>query len=203
MKSNTIKIRYSMKKGVVCVLSAILLSASLSACQSTSSPTPSTEENALDSSVSEVDSSNLECPFTSLNFDSSYEDMTALEGEAYETYDSVYNGTTYTYEKSYLDENGTIKYMFDDKNQLMCIAWTYNGESNDDLQALYDTIHKDVVSKYGESGYDASVPTNYGDVWYLEGGHIILSAMATDAQKALQYSYQNPKASEEEQDLTK
>lgn len=132
------------------------------------------------------------CPFSDLTWESSLDDMTRLEGTDYQTYDSVYNGTTYTYPKKYMDAEGTIKYMFDGDDNLMCIAWSYGANDNDTLDKLYNKIHKQVEDTYGESGYDSNNATNYGDVWDLDGGHIILSAMTTSEQKALQYSYQNP-----------
>ena len=51
---------------------------------------------------------------------------------------------------------------------------------------------------YGESGYDSENPTNYGDVWYLENGNILLMVVTTDTQQALQYSYLNPEVSTKE-----
>lgn len=140
----------------------------------------------------------LTAPFTSLTWEHSYDDMTRLEGSDYKSYDSVYSGTTYSYPKKYLDIDGTIKYMYDAAGTLMCIAWVYSGDTDEDLKGMYDTIHDELVDVHGESGYNADSATNYGDVWYLDDGHIVLSVMTTDTQKALQYSYMNPKASEEE-----
>lgn len=128
-------------------------------------------------------------PFTTLNFSSTYDDMVALEGESTDTYKSVYGGTTYTYPKNYMDQEGTIKYMFDDKNALMSIAWAYSAKDADDLYALYDEIHTEVETVHGESGYNTEKETNYGDVWNLEDYHIIISTMLTDTNKALQYAY--------------
>lgn len=137
------------------------------------------------------------CPFTELSWDATYDDMVKLEGKDYESYPSVYSGTTYSYPMKYMDQEGTLKYMYDDKDVLMSVAWACDGDV-DTLDKIYNTIHKELVDTYGESGYNTGNVTNYGDVWYLEGGHIILSAVTTEQQKALQYSYQNPAASEEE-----
>lgn len=135
------------------------------------------------------------CPFSDLTWEASPEDVIASEGEDYQTYDSIYNGSTYTFPKRYLDQDGTVKYMFDDKDALMCFAWTVQSEDETALQALYDEIHAQLVKAYGESGYSTDKSTNYGDVWHLAQGDIVLSVMNTASQKALQYSYTHPNVS--------
>lgn len=138
-------------------------------------------------------------PLTEITWENDLEDVIKLEGEEYKSYASVYNGTTYTFPKEYLNLEGTIKYMFDQDGVLMCVAWAYGSDSIDILADLYDEIHSDVKDLYGESGYNPNSSTNFGDVWRLDGGHIILSVMDTNTQKALQYSYQNPLASNDTQ----
>lgn len=135
------------------------------------------------------------CPFSDLTWEASPEDAIESEGDAYQTYDSIYNGSTYTFPKRYLKQDGTIKYMFDDKDALMCFAWTVQSDDEASLQALYDEIHAQLVKTYGESGYNTSKSTNYGDVWHLKQGDIVLSVMKTASQKALQYSYMHPAVS--------
>ena len=90
---------------------------------------------------------------------------------------------------------GTVKYMFDQDEKLASIAWAYGSDDADELYKLYDTIHADVVAAHGESGYNTQKETNYGDVWYLEDGNIIISTMVTDSQKALQFAYLSPEQS--------
>lgn len=155
---------------ILLLLMAALLSCCFCACQKVKSTEP-------------------EFPFTTLTFNNTLDDVIALEGESTDTYKSVYGGTTYTYPKAYLDHPGTIKYMFDDQNQLMSIAWTYSATDAEDLYSIYDTIHTSVTTIYGESGYNTDKATNYGDVWELESYHIIISTMLTDTNKALQYAY--------------
>lgn len=135
------------------------------------------------------------CPFSDLTWDASPEDVIASEGDDYQTYDSIYNGSTYTFPKRYLEQDGTIKYMFDDKDALMCFAWTVQSDDEASLRSLYDKIHAQLVKSYGESGYNTDKSTNYGDVWHLEQGDIVLSVMKTSSQKALQYSYTHPDVS--------
>jgi hypothetical protein len=142
-----------------------------------------------------------DCPFSELKWDSSVKAMETAEGSDYETYDSVYGGTTYTYDKDYQGVTGTVKYMFDDEKNLACIAWSYGSDSADELYSLYESIHADVVSVYGDSGYNTEKSTNYGDVWYLDDGNIIISTMVTDSQKALQFAYLSPEQSTAKEDV--
>lgn len=135
------------------------------------------------------------CPFTEIVWEDTLEDITALEGEPSQTYPSVYNGSVYVYPKKYQSWDGNIKYMFDDKNELMCISWTYD-DSDSSVTEIYQSIHEQLEASYGESGYSTNSSSNYGDVWYLDEGNIILSAVTTDSQNALQYSYLNPAVSE-------
>ena len=141
-----------------------------------------------------------DCPFSELKWESSVKDMENVEGTDHETYDSVYGGTTYTYDREYQGVPGTVKYMFDQDDKLASIAWAYGSDDADELYKLYDTIHADVVAAHGESGYNTQKETNYGDVWYREGGNIILSTMLTDSQKAFQLAFVSPDHSAAESD---
>lgn len=149
---------------------------------------------------SKADSTLPDCPFSELKWSSTVKEMEKAEGTDYETYDSVYGGTTYTYDKQYQGVSGTVKYMFDEDQKLACIAWAYGSESADELYQLYNAIHAEVVAAHGESGYDTEKETNYGDIWYLDEGNIIISTMLTDSQKALQFSYLSPEHSTAEED---
>lgn len=140
----------------------------------------------------------LDCPYTSLGWESSLEDVITAEGDGFSTYDSVYGGLCYTYPKEYNGLQGTVKYMFDDKEKLVSVAWAYHTDDADALLTLYETICASVESSYGESGYHTGSVGNYGDVWYLESGDIILSSMSTDELMALQYSYLHPSVSNTE-----
>lgn len=150
---------------------------------------------------SETAASLPDCPFSELQWESTVADMERLEGNSYVSYDSVYGGTTYTYAKSYKGKDGTVKYMFDDKEQLASIAWAFGSEDADELYGLYEKIHKDIVATHGESGYNTEKQTNYGDVWYLADGNIILSTMVTESQKALQVAFLSPAQSTKAEDL--
>lgn len=151
-----------------------------------------------DASVSPEHSEDSVAPFTDLSWSASTEDMIAAEGRDYETYPSVYNGTTYTYPKQYLGKDGTVKYMFDENGALMSAAWAFSSENIGVLQDLYNEINASVNASFGESGYNADGTNsvgNYGNVWYLEQGDIVLSTMITSEAKALQYAYLHPSVS--------
>lgn len=140
----------------------------------------------------------LDCPFTTVGWDVSPTEASVAEGASeveISYYDSVYGGSCYTFPKEYNGFQGTIKYMYDDKDQLMCVAWAYGCDSAEELAALYESINSSVNEKYGESGYSADHPGNYGNVWYLETGDIVLTTMVTEETKALQYAYLHPSVS--------
>jgi len=137
------------------------------------------------------------CPFTEMTWESTLDEIIAAEGENYSTYDSVYGGLCYTYPKEYLGLNGTIKYMLDENSTLACVAWTYTSTDEQALYSLYDEISASVNKTFGESDYNPQNATNYGNVWYLKDGNIILSTMLTSSNKALQYAYLHPDVSSE------
>lgn len=141
-----------------------------------------------------------DCPFTDIGWDNTIDDVISAEGNDFSTYDSVYGGICYTYPKDFNDLKGTIKYMFNDKEQLMCVAWTYSSKDADELLLLYESIIASVNEAHGESGYSADHPGNYGNVWYLESGDIVLSTMITSDTKALQYAYLHPLVSNQNLD---
>ena len=142
------------------------------------------------------------CPFTTITWNDTLDDIQALEGDSGESYDSVYDGTTYTYETEYDGLKGTIKYMFDDKEKLVCLSWMYETDDSADLKDVYDKLHSEAEDMLGESGFkyksdkfaDMSTP---GDVWYLETGNVSLTAVDTSDVKAVQYTFLHPDVSEE------
>lgn len=143
-----------------------------------------------------------ECPFATITWEDTLEDIMALEGDPAETYDSVYDGITYTFPKEYDGLKGTIKYMFDDKEKLVCLSWLYETDDSGDLAEVYDQLHAQVEEMLGESGFQFHSEqfadlTSPNDVWYLEGGNVILSTVDTSDLKVLQYTFKHPDVSEE------
>lgn len=134
-------------------------------------------------------------PFSDATWEYTREDILSYEGDNYTTYDSVYGGTCYTYPKTYENYQGTIKYMLDAEDRLMCIAWAYSSDDEQELYSLYESISQSVYEANGETAYETDKPTNYGNVWRREEGNIILSTMITSDVKALQYAYLHPDVS--------
>lgn len=148
-------------------------------------------------SCGKKDDNALDCPFTELDWDSTAEDVIAKEGEDHSSYDSIYGGLCYTYPKEYNSRAGTVKYMFDGEDRLVCVAWAYSAASDDDLAAVYDEINDSVAASCGDSGSGADGVGNYGNVWHLAGGDIVLTTMATSEMSVLQYAYLHPLVSKQ------
>ena len=131
------------------------------------------------------------CPFTTITWENTMKEVADLEGDGGETYDSIYDGTTYAFPKKYGDLAGTIKYMFNGENQLVSLSWMYETENSEDLKAVYDKIHSEAEKALGKSGFKynkeelakAAAP---GDVWYRESGNVIITTVDTSDLKALQ-----------------
>ena len=139
----------------------------------------------------------IDCPFTDLGWETTIDELFEAEGECEEPYASVYGGLVYTYPASYMGYDGTIKYMYDENDVLMSVAFAYGSEQNAELEVaelkeFYDKLVENIEKDHGKSDYDTDKPTNYGKVWELKEGHIILSVMLTESNKALQIAYVNP-----------
>lgn len=137
-------------------------------------------------------------PFSDATWELTESDLSTVEsGEEKETYPSMYYGQTHTFDKSYLEYDGTVKYMFDDKGQLMGLAWTVVAKSEAQYQEIYKTLKDKLKKEYGDST-DRSGQTNAGDVWYTEDGDIVLIGSSTDKLKVIQCGYLNPAVSGED-----
>ena len=137
-------------------------------------------------------------PFSEATWETTESDLATLEtGEEGESYPSMYYGQTHTYAKSYLDYDGTVKYMFDDKGALMGLAWTVVAESEAQYQEIYNKLKDTLKKQYGDST-DRSGTTNAGDAWYTDDGDIILIGSSTDKLKVIQCGYLNPVVSGED-----
>ncbi len=140
----------------------------------------------------------IDCPFTDLSWETTTEELFHAEGTCDEPYNSTYGGLVYTYPSTYMDYQGTIKYMYDENNVLMSVAFAYDSEDADELKTFYDKLLSDIEKEHGKSSYNTNGVTNYGNVWELKEGHIILSVMLTNSNKALQIAYVNPLAQEKD-----
>lgn len=138
----------------------------------------------------------LEAPFTEAQWSSTPEEVMALEGNAdYTTTDSVYGGTCYIFPKEYLGHEGSVKYMYDAENALVCVAWSYGTPDAAEASSLYVEIQTQTTEKYGEGIHTAKHYSNLGDKWALESGNILLITFITEENAALQYSYLHPNVS--------
>lgn len=143
-----------------------------------------------------------ECPFTTITWENTLEDIISLEGKEGETYDSVYGGMTYTYPKKYKEWDGTIKYMFNEEDKLVSLSWMYEAKDSEDLTDIYEQIHTEAEDMLGKSGFkfnseqfaDLASP---GDVWYLDTGNVILNSVDASDAKLLQYTFLHPDVSGE------
>lgn len=135
------------------------------------------------------------CPFTQITWESTLEDIQALEGELMDSYYSSYKGTTYVYEKEYLGLKGSIKYMFDDEGRLMSMAWLYLPGTAEELETVYADLVDQTNRLYGKSGFDSDMTTAKGEVWYLEEGNILIAVMSTGVNEAIQYQFFHPDVS--------
>ena len=111
-------------------------------------------------------------PFSEATWETTESDLATLEtGEEGESYPSMYYGQTHTYAKNYLDHDGTVKYMFDDKGALMGLAWTAVAESEEQYQDIYNKLKDSLKKKYGATVEDM--------IAYLEQCRSELDAMET------------------------
>lgn len=137
------------------------------------------------------------CPFTGMTWENTLEEIQAAEGELINSYDSIYQGTTYEYSKEYQGMEGTIKYIFDSEDKLMSMAWLYIPESGEDLEHVYELLVEETTSSYGESGFGSQQTGAKGQVWYLDGGNILIAVMSTGVNEAIQYQFFHPEVSSE------
>jgi hypothetical protein len=134
-------------------------------------------------------------PFSTATWDTTIDDVLEMAGDDYTTTDSVYGGDCYIVPGTYLDHEGSIKYMYDEDDALMCVAFTYSDSDTDAISDLYDEICGDVTDTYGESIHTQSHYSNSGDKWVREDGNILLMRLSTENASALQYSYLHPSIS--------
>ncbi len=134
-------------------------------------------------------------PFTALTLEHTLEDMLAKEGEGYESYPSIYEGTTYTYDRNYLEKDGTVKYMYDKDGVLQNIAWTYSCDNAAEIRILFNRLHNEIKTIHGEPTETTPGVNNEAEIWRSDSGNIILSTVTTSDAKMLQVAYLSPAVS--------
>ena len=130
-------------------------------------------------------------PFSNAKWSWRLADVRAEEGNAKDKTVSVYGGDTYLFDKTYLGHDGTIKYMFNEEGNLASVAWTYTGNDSKEVMDIFKTIDNAETKKHGESEFSNTNDTAYGDVWYLDGYHIVITAFSYEDKTTVQYAYIN------------
>lgn len=164
--------------------------ADASNAQTTQEAAPASDTQQTDS-AQEINEPDI--PFTELSFLSTIDDVMKTEGDKYETYDSIYNGTTYTYDKTYMDKSGTIKYMFDEGEELVNIAWTCSFIDDNETISAYNDALAAIEKDYGAPTKNVDGFKNYAETWKLANCNIVVSAVTTSDAKMIQIAFLNPK----------
>ena len=140
--------------------------------------------------------SKINCPFTDMSWEATPDDMIALEGNEYDTYDSIYKGLTYTYPKDYLGNAGMIKYMYDGSGKLCNVSWSYTGEDEESVMNVYNAVVEEMKKLHGESKNDDGVG-NYCEMWVSDGGTVMANAVVTNDAKVMQIAYMSAEVSKQ------
>lgn len=130
-------------------------------------------------------------PFTEASWDSTEEEIKALEGTEFTTASiSSYGGDTCIFSKEYLGISGDVKYMFDDQGRLRSIAFFYLSTDQDAFQEAYTTVYNQAKADLGDASDDSLESDFYaGDQWELENGIAYLILAQQDDEIAFQYTY--------------
>ena len=128
-------------------------------------------------------------PFTSAVWDSTLDEISELEGTEYESTVSVYGGYNYIFPKQYLDYDGSIQYMFDDKEKLVGVGWFYIGNNQEDAKTISEALREDTSSRFGEGGNLMDSDMYNGYKWELKDRSILLVRFSQNDEYAVQISY--------------
>lgn len=137
--------------------------------------------------------SEFQAPFTDVKLGTPIAEVTATLGEEQSSYPSLYNGTTYLYDKEYMDKAGSIKYMTNKDGNVLVVAWSYKDDESKNISDLYTQLQIDLTKEYGNPE-QANGVNNYVQIWKLKEGHIVLSGVLTSDTKALQLAFMSQAA---------
>lgn len=152
----------------------------------------------LSACASSDKSSQPPAPFSQASWESTPQELETLEGTAAETTASVYGGAAYLFPGHYLGYDGTIKYMFDASEQLVAIAFFYEGSNAGEITAFSKQLYEITSKDHGAGIHSETAGHNSGEKWVRPEGNIILSVLATADANALQYAFLHPSVSESE-----
>lgn len=141
-------------------------------------------------------SGKINCPFTEVSWESSADEMIKLEGDGYDTYDSIYKGLTYTYPKDYLGNPGMIKYMYDDTGKLCNVSWSYTGDDEETVMNVYNAVVDEMKKLHGESKNDDGIG-NLCEMWVTDDGTVMANAVITNDTKVMQIAYMSSEVSKQ------
>jgi hypothetical protein len=127
-------------------------------------------------------------PFSSLTFDTTYDEMIEELGEPTET-TVTYLGDTYSYAGEYLQKDGNVRYTFDEDGKMASITWLYSSEDGEEVSALYADIHKQLENNHGKTTESSDDVTQLSDIWRLDSGNISLVAVISSDYNGLMYTY--------------
>ena len=133
-------------------------------------------------------------PFTDMNWNSTFEDVSKEYGEAINIVTSYY-GEAYDYASTFENMDGYTRYTFDQDGQLTSAAFIYECEDGEELPAKYENIHSKLETKYGKTNEYNVDATTITDIWRLNSGNIMLIALISSDYNAIMYTYLNPTVS--------
>lgn len=135
-------------------------------------------------------------PFSQASWESTPQELETLEGTVPETTASVYGGTAYLFPGHYLGYDGTTKYMFDSSEQLVAIAFFYEGSEAGEITEFSKQLYEITSKDHGAGIHSETAGHNSGEKWVRPEGNIILSVLSTADANALQYAFLHPSISE-------
>lgn len=133
-------------------------------------------------------------PFSEAGWESTPQELSSFHESTPDTTLSVYGGNSYLFPVTWMEQEGTVKYMYDENEQLVSIAFYCEADTLENLTALYDTIRSQAFREFGESIVTTN-QDNVGDRWIRSEGNIILAAFWNEESCALQYSFLHPRIS--------
>lgn len=125
--------------------------------------------------------------FSDATWNSTIEDVIALEGEIVEEYEATSNRYCYVFNKSFNNLDGIIRYFFS-SDGLQQVTFVYDATDVDTVNSIYNVLKTSLTAEYGESGYNLKEENVSGDVWYFDKYSISINKI-TMFLMSIQYSY--------------
>ena len=139
-------------------------------------------------------------PFTTFNFDTTYDDMIKELGEPDSEKESYY-GKAYNYSSDYLDLQGNVQYAFDEDGHMTNMTWAYFSEDGEEITDIYNDLHKQLQNSLGKTKEATNTVTNLADIWRLDSGNIELAAIVTSDYNVVMFTYLSPEYSTSSEEI--